>query len=139
MQRLYDTPGLTIEQDAAHRRLLAVWRGRHPGQSVREGCEIILEQVRRTGSCQLLSDSSQDLDGWHEVVAWLGQEFQAALAEAGIAAVAWVQPRNLRALTDAHRVLTLVDDAPAAGRPRLNTFADLESAVTWLRQVAPAG
>ncbi|AMR28092.1 hypothetical protein A0257_13995 [Hymenobacter psoromatis] len=126
MQTLFEQPGFAILHDTDHCWLYVTWQGKRSGQSSQACCEAILEQVRATQSHKILNDGSLDLDGWGDVVAWIGQDFFDLLADAGVVAVAWVMPRNLRALTDVNKVVTAVT------RPAVSTFADTEAACTWL-------
>lgn len=126
MQTLFERPGFAILHDTDHCWLYVTWQGKHTGQSSQTCCEAILEQVRATSSHKILNDGSLDLDGWGDVVAWVGQDFFDLLADEGVVAVAWVVPYNLRALTDVHKVLAAIT------RPAVSTFADTEAACTWL-------
>ncbi len=126
MQTLFEQPGFTILHDTANCWLYVTWQGKHSGQSSQVCCEAILKQVRATNSRKILNDGSLDLDGWGDVVAWIGQDFFDLLADEGVVAVAWVVPRNLRALTDVNKVMMAVT------RPAVSTFADTEAAYNWL-------
>ncbi len=138
MQLLYETPYLTIQHDAANDCLFLMWRGHGPTQLIKPTSEIVLRQIRRTQSTSLLNDASLELDGWSEFISWFGQELYPKLSVAGIRALAWVLPHNLRALADTKNVLNLVEHSPGyrPDRPEINTFGDVESAYNWLQQTA---
>ena len=133
MQTLSERPGFTILYDPDHRWLYVTWQGQRSNQSARACCRELLTQVRATGTARILNDGSLDLDGWSDLVEWLGEDFFNQLADAGVVAIAWVLPRNLRALTDAHKVMTLVT------RPLVNTFTDMEGAHSWLVRTPGVG
>lgn len=137
MQTLYETPGLTISHDAPYHCLLTTWYGPHDGEAKQAGCEIILEQIHRTGSTRLLSDSSQDLDGWHHAIRWLSTDYYPALVASGVLALAWVLPRNLKARTDVDEVLALVSHPvrTATNPIAVDTFEDIEAASYWLKHL----
>lgn len=138
MRILLETPSLTIQQDAAHDCLFLTWRGQQSAKSIEAASEIILEQVRLTRSCCLLNDASQDLDGWSKSIAWFRHEIHPKFTDAGIRAIAWVLPQNLRALADTKNLLNLVEHAPdyRSDCPEINTFGDVESASRWLHKKA---
>ncbi|MDF7811647.1 hypothetical protein [Hymenobacter sp. YC55] len=127
MQTLFDIPGLTIAHDPINKWLYVTWRGEHSEESSMAGCAMILNKVRQTKSTAILNDSSQVLDGWSEVVRWIGQEFFQALADNGIQAIAWVASQNWPARIDIERVLSY------ATRPLVDTFEEVESAYSWLK------
>lgn len=135
---LYDTPGLTISHDAASYCLQTTWHGHHDGPSKRQSCETILQYVRQTSSSKILSDGSQDLDGWRAAVQWLGNEYYYDMAANGIVALAWVLPRNLSARTDVDGVLHLISRPHRTPQHPVivDTFADVEAAYSWLQTVA---
>lgn len=134
MRLLYETPHLTIQQDAADDCLFLMWRGHHPTALIEATGEIILQQIRRTRSRCLLNDASLDMGGWEEFIAWFGRVIYPELTSSGIEALAWVLPHNLRALTDTKNVLNLIEQAPnhRPDRPEINTFGDVELASRWL-------
>ena len=134
MQTLFDAPDFTIMHDAGNQWLYAMWRGVHAGVSGQGRALQLAEQVRRTGSNRILNDSSQDLDGWGAIVNWLARDYFQLLAHEGIVAVAWVLPRNLRAYAETTQVLAKLARL-AAPLPVVNTFADLESACSWLQKM----
>lgn len=126
MKILFDTVGFTLVHDTTHNWLYATWRGTHPGRSSVGDYQVILEQAGTTQSLKLLNDTSQDLDCWGSITEWIEHDFFQPLADAGVVAVAWVLPHNLRAQTDVNKVLAAVT------RPMIDLFSDIESAHHWL-------
>ena len=129
MQTLFDIPGLTIAHDPINKWLHVTWRGEHNKESAMAGCAMILNKVRQTKSKAILNDSSQVLDGWSEVVQWIGQDFFQALADNSIEAIAWVSPLDWPVRLDIERVLSYTT------RPLVDTFDEVESAYSWLRTI----
>ncbi len=137
MQQLAEVTGLTIAYDPTTGYLFTTWQGRHSGREKRTCCEAILQELERTGSTKILSDASQDLDGWHEITQWLGHDYYEHLLALGVRALALVLPHNLRARTDLTYALAATPH-PAPGSPEglaMDTFADIEAAYSWLRNV----
>ena len=130
MKTLTDKPGLTIIHDPDHHWLHVIWRGSHNEAEGRAECLLILEKIRQTSCTKILNDASLDLDGWNELIRWIAKEFLLLLAEAGVTAIAWVLPHNLRARIDTNNVMD------RQTRPLVDTFTDIEEAYAWLRNVA---
>ena len=135
MQVLTEILGVTIAQDAAKQCLSTTWHGTHNGRQKKICCLTILQKVRETGSVRILSDSSQDLDGWHEIVQWLGNEYYTELQTNGIRALAFVVPHNLKAHTDLNNALATIrtSERPNRKRIEIDTFTDVEAAYLWLQ------
>jgi|GEM_PF-1928310 len=138
MKLLYEAPDFSVVHDQPNQWLYLSWQGEHSPATTRHRCDQVLSYVRQTGSALILNDSSQDLDSWGEVTGWVAHDFMSELAESGVLTIAWVLPENLRARTDSEAVV-LMRRLANLTRPVLSTFADLESAHTWLlRQTRPA-
>ena len=133
MQTLFEDSNLTIAYDHDRDWLLTAWRGERSAEASMDYCRLLLEKIQSTGSTCVLNDSSQDLDGWGEITRWLGQDFFQTLTASGVAAVAWVLPRNLRARADVNQVMAQQAQA-GPDWPAVDTFADVEAAYAWLRR-----
>ncbi|WBA42413.1 STAS/SEC14 domain-containing protein [Hymenobacter canadensis] len=79
-----------IYHSPKHHYLLAEWRGQHDSESVRLGCQRLLQEVYNTGSTHLLNDSSEAFGEWKEIAIWIGSVFVPQLQHAGMEAIAWV-------------------------------------------------
>ena len=128
MQELSTTTGFRLQYDPLHQCLLAQWVGRQSAASIQAHCALMLTAVQRTRCPRVLNDSSQDLDGWSNLVGWLATDYSRQLAAHGVRAVAWVLPRHLPAQIDTRQV------ARAVKQPVTDVFADVEAASQWLQQ-----
>jgi hypothetical protein len=135
MQTLFENADLTITYDHDRAWLLTAWRGERSPEATMEYCQLLLQKVRATGSCCVLNDGTQDLDGWGEMTRWLGQDYLNTLLASGVLAVAWVLPRNLRARADVNQVMARQAGA-GSDWPAVDTFSDLEAAYAWLLRTA---
>ena len=129
MQILFDTPGFTIMHDPTNWWLYVTWRGEHNEESLLACCAMVLNKIRLTKSTKIFSDSSQALDGWGKIVRWMAQEFFHALADNGVAAIAWVTSQYWPARMDIDEIMAYTT------RPIVDTFDDAESAYFWLRSI----
>lgn len=128
MQLLVDSPGFTILYDAELTCLHVLWRGPHAAAFIRRCCTEVLHQVARTRSTRILNDGLLDLDGWQQAVQAIRQETFPQLAAHGVVAIAWVLPQDIRAQTHVRQAIACVP------QPLMDTFRDVESAYSWLRQ-----
>ncbi|MDO7885866.1 hypothetical protein [Hymenobacter cheonanensis] len=140
MDTIYAANGLTIYADAAQRCLLIDWQGKHSGPEKEACCQHIVQAIHRTQSTKMLVDGSHDLDTWAEAVHWIGHEYYHTLLASSLEAVAWVLPRNVRALADVNRVLSIVHHLKNRPNQQLviDTFHDIESAHAWLHRLVGA-
>ena len=113
--------------DLVNKWLYVTWRGEHDEKSSLAGCVTVLNKVRQTKITRILNDSSQVLDGWSELVRWIGQEFFQVLADEGVVAIAWVTAHDWPARADIDKVIGFTT------RPLVDIFEDVESAYNWLR------
>ncbi|WP_019946899.1 hypothetical protein [Hymenobacter aerophilus] len=130
METLFETPRFVISYDPDNGWLHLLWQGYHSEAESMEYCLKVLEKVRLTGATRILNDGTLDQDGWGELARWIAHDFMRLQAEAGIAAVAWVLPKNLKARADVHKVLAEVKC------PLVDTFVDVEAAYNWLQNGA---
>lgn len=128
MTTLVELPHFSLVHDSSWACLYATWQGPHDGPLTQANYELILTAVCRTRSTKLLNDGLLDENGWHGVTTWLAHDCFARIAQQGVAAVAWVLPRDLDALGDTHRVLALLE------QPLVGLFTDSEAAYNWLHQ-----
>lgn len=137
MKQLTKILGVTIAQDAESRCLFTTWHGKHTGREKKACCTLIVQEVRQTGSIKILSDGSQDLDGWRDVVRWLGNDYYAELQASGVVALALVLPHNMKARNDLNDVLATIYHSASHTNDRiiLDTFADIEAAYFWLQNI----
>lgn len=133
MQTLFDAPDFSISYDEANGWLYVTWAGKHPGMSSEARCNLILTTVRQTKCVKILNDSGRDLDSWSEVIQWLTHKFFRQLAQEGVLVVAWVLPRNLRALADTDQVVNGLNRLKTT-LPVVDTFTDVEAAYAWLQK-----
>jgi hypothetical protein len=122
-------PGFTITHDTTHNWLYLTWQGVHSEAESRACCLLILDQVHLTGSTKILNDASLDQDGWGKLVCWIADDFFRALADSGVAAIAWVVPHDLKARIDTEKVLRQYQ------QPTIDAFTDTEAAYAWLQNL----
>lgn len=129
MHQMVAAPGFTVLHDPALACLHVLWQGPHSAAAIRTYCAQVLEQVARTRSIRILNDGLLDLNGWQAAVQWVRQQQLPQLAVHGVVAIAWVLPQDIRAQTHVRQAMAGVT------HPLMDTFRDVESAHTWLRQV----
>jgi hypothetical protein len=133
MNTLVESLQFDLVHDPGCGCLYATWRGPHSLTRTQANYELILDSVQATHSQKLLNDTLLDQDGWHELTHWLAQDCFPRLTKQGVVAVAWVLPRNEKALYAARGVLNKLT------QPLIETFGDAEAAYTWLQQWPMSG
>ena len=133
MKVLSENADFTLAHDLQNDWLFIRWRGMQQRKSIVAGCKMILAHIKCTGSIKILNDSTQDEDGWGQLVEWLSADFFRQLADNGVQAVAWVLPTNLRARMDVQKVVDTIE------RPLTDVFTDTESAYSWLTRMPATG
>ncbi|WP_210521291.1 hypothetical protein [Hymenobacter terricola] len=129
---LLNTPSLVVAHDPAMHCLYVTWSGRHDPEQTVANCDLLLHYLQSTHATCILNDSTQSLDGWHEISGWLSLDFFPRLAENGLLAVAWVNARDWPTRTVTDQMLR------AVSHPLIDTFSDVEAAASWLRTLPAA-
>ncbi|MBC6699211.1 SpoIIAA family protein [Hymenobacter puniceus] len=127
---LVDSSSLMIYYSPTHTYLLAEWLGHHDAESTRLGCQLLLQQVYKTGSTRLLNDSSEAFGDWKELAVWIGTTYSYQLQQAGIEAIAWVNSMDWPARNCVASSLQYVPKPLVASFD----FDQLEEARAWLLQ-----
>ncbi|QNE42355.1 hypothetical protein F1C16_22300 (plasmid) [Hymenobacter sp. NBH84] len=104
------------------------WRGHQEPGTIQADCELILHYLMEHDGHKLLCDGSDARDGWDGIERWVGQQYFPRLAQAGVQAVAWINPTDLVSKAE---ILTIVRYATT---PYVSVFDCGAQACDWLRQ-----
>jgi hypothetical protein len=126
LELLADSAGLAISYDHTNQWLYADWHGEHNQETSREACVLLLEQLRRYPTTKILNDNSRIVQTTVEMSEW-GAWWLGEMRAAGLAALAWVYPRNFVAREATDAVLARIQ------QPVIATFNDVASAYFWLQ------
>jgi hypothetical protein len=128
LRALYQGEHVDIFRDHANGWLYVDWKGQLSPQSVRDGCERLLDWVVATGCRLILNDNTQVIGGWHAAADWIADDFLPRLRRAGVLSVAWVQSPHSDSRRAAQSVafMAAMDDVVCL-------FEDARTAAAWLR------
>jgi len=112
---------ITIEYQEHHAWIFVDWKGRQTEQSIKKGCEKLLETSEIFHCSKILSDNTHTSGVWTTASAWVGNNWFPRIKKSGVKFFAWVyssEPINwLSELIQNKEVGEIVQ-----------TFEDLESA-----------
>lgn len=127
---LLDTPQLTIARDHVNDWLYVDWKGEHTSASSRQGCELMLEYLRKYPCSKVLNDSSNVTQSDFKVAEWI-MPWLKMMHQTGMQALAWVYPPLYTARQSTDEKIQFVQG------PMLATFDDVASACEWLQSLMP--
>jgi hypothetical protein len=118
---------VSIEYSDQSNCIHADWKGYQTEQSVKDGCEKMLEAVSIYQCRKILNDNTNVIGIWTPASAWVGSNWLPRIKEAGVVCFAWVySPSNMSRLsTDESLRNTMVTEM-------VHTFEDIETAKQWL-------
>lgn len=129
-QVLYKSSYITIQYDVVDDYLSAIWTGEQTGDSIREGCELILKHLDRQHCHKLLNDNTQVKGMWAEAAGWMANDWLPRLKEAGCQYFAHVYSPDLYSRLSADKAFgTWVKDLI------LTTFQEKGPAQSWLKSM----
>lgn len=126
LEPLADQAGVAISYDHANDWLFADWYGEHSRETSQAACLLLLEQLRRHSTTRILNDNSRILHTTVELGEW-SLWWLSGMRAAGLAAIAWVYPRNFAARKATDAILLRIS------HPLVATFDELASAYFWLQ------
>lgn len=127
---LVDSSSLMIYHCPDHDYLLTEWFGHHDSESVRLGCQQLLQQIYKTGCTRLLNNSSEAFGEWQELTVWIGTTYAYQLQQAGLVSLAWVNAMDWPARNCVASSLQYMPKPLVASFD----FDQLEEARAWLLQ-----
>lgn len=122
-----DTIDISLAQDIPC--LYANWKGYQSEQSVKDGCEKMLELMVEHQTFKLLNDNTKLLGIWTEAARWIANDFAPRMLGAGLVAFAWVYSPKLLSQAAANTTLAAIGPLP-----HVRTFYRVEDAEQWLRE-----
>ncbi len=114
--------------------MIARWFGVATPESVMRGVQGIVVFLRhRPGVCVVISDASQIVGDWIELLPWLRYDFLPVFLEIGIRALAFLPSEDL----SAQHGVSVFSQAASALMP-VQTFPTETEARAWLARFCPA-
>jgi len=132
---LYQQPNIEIYWDEKFQWIYADWIGYQTVPDIERGCEQILRLVTAKNCDSILNDHRRVEGIWTAAAEWLGRVWFADLRRSGLRQFAWIYSPARFSQVSTDETMRLVPPG------LVKTFADYESAVTWLwkqRQISKA-
>jgi CheY-like chemotaxis protein len=128
---LYRESFIVISLDKEAATLHAHWKGYQSVDSVKQGCEAILDVMARHGAWKILNDNTQMLGIWRVAAEWVASDWFPRMKSAGLRAFAWVYSPAKLSQVSTDTTLSLMD----AQAFNVRVFHAREQALAWLESV----
>jgi PAS domain S-box-containing protein len=124
---VYQNPTLEINYDEQRDCLLVNWIGFQNRNTVKDGCNRILNMMTAHNCRRIFNDNSNVLGGWMEACDWIVNKWLPVAQHRGLQYLAWVySPSTFSKLS------TIYALGKFKGDIKSKAFDDLESALKWL-------
>ena len=120
-----------VEYNAEKERLESNWIGFQNLESVKKGCLIMLNLLKKNNCTRVINDNRQVVGNWSEAVDWANQIWFPAMGEAGLKKFAWIYSQSTFARISAQSTLNVM-----IGDITAQFFTDGEEAADWLEAEA---
>lgn len=113
---------ISFEPDGNY--LYSNWLGFQNEESVKKGCEIMLEQLKKMHVRKVLNDNTKVTGPWQSASEWVGTVWFPQMEKAGLMHFSWVFSPNIFAELSAKKAM------PASGI--VKSFSGLREAKQWI-------
>jgi PAS domain S-box-containing protein len=108
--------------------LEASWLGYQNYESVKKGCLIMLDLLKKNRCTKVLNDNTLVMGNWSEAVDWGGQVWFPAMEAAGLQHFAWIYSPSTFSKMSAEKSIDL-----AIGQITARFFTEITEASEWLQ------
>jgi hypothetical protein len=125
-EKLFESKGLDIELDAQQQYVYVNWKGFHNVESVKNGCEKLLQVLIEKNCKKVLNDNRLVSGPWIGAAEWGSTNWFPRVYAAGVEKFAWIVSPNIfsQMSTEATQVKNKND--------KTRTFDDIVEATNWL-------
>ncbi|MEJ8802416.1 hypothetical protein [Pontibacter sp. H249] len=125
---LFRNDFIAIEYNSTGDWIYVNWRGYQNYESVKAGCEKMLELMKINACFKILNDNTQVEGQWSAAAKWGGDVWFPAMREAGLKWFAWVySPSMLSRLSTDKMIRHTINPN------YIEIFDDIDLAEAWLR------
>jgi PAS domain S-box-containing protein len=125
----YDSQ-IRIDYNQQDKSLEVDWIGFHNIDSVKKGCFIMLDLLKKNNCSKVLNDNTNVLGNWSEAADWGGTFWFPEMQKAGLQFFAWVYSHSTFSKLAAHKSLDVM-----VGNITTQFFTDTEDAKEWLKSI----
>lgn len=130
MKMLLQESFLNIHIDFENHWLIADWKGYQKADSIKQGCEKILEFLKEYNVKKVLYNNLSTAGIWSGASSWVGNNWYPRLVEAGLTHCAWVYSSSMLSRLSTNEFLKYTGD-----NNLIKTFSEKKKAVEWLKTV----
>ncbi len=127
----YHDPQISITYNNEDKRLEVDWIGFHSYDSVKKGCLIMLDLLKKNNCAKVLNDNTNLLGNWSEAADWGGTVWFPEMQKAGLQFFAWIYSASTFSKLAAHKSLDVM-----VGNITTQFFNDIEEAKLWLQNIS---
>lgn len=125
---LYRESYIVIEYNDHDNWLYVNWRGYINFDTVKAGCEKILQLMKETKCYRILNDNSNVEGIWSGASIWVGQDWFPRMRAAGLECFAWVYSASTLSRLSMDKSIRNTADKTC-----IKTFENVVAAEDWLR------
>jgi PAS domain S-box-containing protein len=129
-QTYYKGNFIEIKYVPKHSWLDVNWIGYQNYDSVKKGCLIMLDLLKKNECTKVLNDNTNVMGNWSEASDWGGQYWFPAMQEAGLKHFAWIYSHSTFSRMAAHKSIDIT-----MGKVTAQFFTDIDEARNWLNQM----
>lgn len=127
---LHSDDGIKISYNTSNRWLEVDWMGFHNLNSVKRGCLIMLNLLKKNNCSKVLNDNRHLKGTWSEAAEWLSKEWFPQMEEAGLKYFAWTYSPSTFS-----RMATNKTMESANGNVNTKAFESKAEAEEWLSEM----
>src|SRR3569832_1279342 len=109
LTELYRESFIVVSLDRDGSMLYADWLGYQSVDSIRQGCEKILELMLKHRAYEVLNDNSRVLGIWRFAAEWMASDWFPRMNQAGLHAFAWVYSQTKLSQVSPDTTLSLME------------------------------
>ncbi|MES2765896.1 MAG: hypothetical protein V4642_08515 [Bacteroidota bacterium] len=130
--RLFESPEIDIEYDEDNKWLYVNWKGFQLVQSVKDGCEKMLEFVKEYKCEKVLNDNTLVKGIWAGAAEWGATNWFPRMKNAGVKQFAWIYSPSFFSKMSTDLTLDVASPQLLEGE-FIKTFFSREDAENWLK------
>jgi len=124
----YRDETISIKIDAVKRCLTTNWIGYQNLKTVKAGCLIMLDLVKKNNCVKVLNDNTFVMGNWSEAADWVAEEWFPLMAVAGIKQFAWIYSPSIFSQLAAEKSKDVI-----LSGIMIQFFNNEKEATTWLQ------
>jgi len=113
-----------------HQWLDVNWLGYQNYDSVKKGCLIMLDLLKKNNCSKVLNDNTYVMGNWSEAADWGGEFWFPAMQAAGLKHFAWIYSLSTFSRMSAHKSIDIT-----MGKVTAQFFTSIDEARTWLQKM----